>query len=71
MDDLPLDRLGNLDLLVAGGLRGAQDVKTVANGGQWVAQLMAEHGEELVLAPGFGVKSFLGSLAVGDIPVDP
>ena len=77
MEHLPLDGAqGPLGLLLA-QIGGLQQVEAVADRGERIAQLVAEHGEELVLAA-VGLHELLrpepqlllGPLAVGDVAVD-
>src|SRR6185295_19576796 len=71
VDDLPLDGLASPRPLLVGGSEGAHDVEAGADRRQWVAQLVAEHGQELVLAPAGLAERRLGPFAIGDVAVDP
>ena len=71
MFDLVLDHLGRP--LKAGPVGSFQlhDLDGVADRGQRIAELMGEHGEELVLALVGVFEGFDGSLEFGDVADDP
>ena len=78
MEHLPVDGEQGPLGLIPGQPGRAQDVQAVADGGERIAQLVAEHGEELVLAAvalaelvGLAPQRLLRPFARGDVAVDP
>src|SRR5262249_1637628 len=65
---LPLDDLAGPLLFGVGGADELEHLGGGADGREWVAQFVREHGQEFVLAAGGIVQGFFSPLGLSDVP---